>query len=240
MAFFYRHFGTPSVIAQQGASLHDLSLRKTLELFFDLNLGLLPYVPVALLALVAGVVTSLVRRSPGLDLAAAGVLLPMAALCTATTNWNHGTTGPSRYAVWMVPFVYAGLLAWRRRLGGAEPTRAYAMLLAAAVATQAAIVLGRGGPLAHPDYFEQSAAARFVLRHAPGLYNPSHEIFVARTLHTPAHARTELAGPVVYRDGGQCRKAWARPEDLAALAVECGRAPRPGGGSVDGWSYVDF
>jgi hypothetical protein len=239
MAFFYRHFGTPSVIAQQGASLHDVSVRKTLELFFDLNLGLLPYVPVAVLALVAGVLASLVR-SRRLHLAAAALLVPMAALCTATTNWNHGTTGPSRYAVWMVPIVYAGLLGWRRRPGGTEPTRAYGMLLAAAVATQAAIVLGRGGPFARPDYFEHSAAARFVLRHAPALYNPSHEIFVARTLHTPAHARTELAGPVVYRDGGQCRKAWARPEDLAALAAECGHAPRPVGNGAAGWSYVDF
>jgi len=242
MAFFYRHFGTPSVTAQQGASLHDVSVRKALELFFDLDIGLLPYMPVAVVALLAAVAVSLVRRSVDLAFAAAALLAPIAVLCTATTNWNHGTTGPSRYAVWMVPFVYAGLLAWRRRLGAAEATlpRPYLVLLAAAVATQAAIVLGRGGPLARPDYFEHSAAARFVLRHAPALYNPSHEIFVARTLHTPAHARTELDGPVVYRDDGGCRKAWARPEDLGALAAQCGRTPRPGAGEAAGWTYFDF
>jgi hypothetical protein len=242
MVFFYVHFGTPSVVARQGASVQDVSLRKALELVFDLNIGLLPYVPVAVLALLAGVAASLVRRSANPALAAVALLLPMALLCTATTNWNHGTTGPSRYAVWMVPLVYAGLLAWRGRLAVEDATRprSYVLLLAAAVATQAAIVLGRGGPFARPDYFEHSAAARFVLRHAPALYNPSHEIFVARTLHAPAHARTELAGPVVYRDAGECRKAWARPEDLAALAAQCGRTPRPRAGGAAGWTYFDF
>ena len=243
MAYFYVHFGTPSLIARQGgAALDVLSLGKALELFFDLDLGLLPYAPIAVLSWAAGVAVCLLRRAVALDLLAAAALLPMALLCTATTNWNHGATGPSRYAVWMLPLVYGALLAWRPRLGdsGAAPSRAYLVLLAAAVVTQAAIVLGRGGPLARPDYLDHSAAARFALRHAPAFYNPSPEIFVARTLHRDAPAYLDLPGPVVYRDGEMCRKAWARPEDLGALAIACGRTPRPARSGAVGWSYVSF
>jgi hypothetical protein len=243
MAYFYVHFGTPSVIARQGgAALDVLSLRKALELFFDLDLGLLPYAPIAVLAWAAGVAMCLLRGAVALDLLAAAALLPMALVCTATTNWNHGATGPSRYGVWMVPLVYAALLGWRSRLGGTETRRplAYVILLTAAVASQAAIVLGRGGPLARPDYLDHSAVARFALRHAPALYNPSPEIFVARTLHVDAPAYLDLSRPVVYRDGQICRKAWARPQDLDALATACGRTPRPDRPVAAGWYYVSF
>jgi hypothetical protein len=243
MAYFYVHFGTPSVIARQGgAALDLLSLRKAMELFFDLDLGLLPCAPIAVLAWAAGVAMCLLRGAVGLDLLASAALLPMALVCTATTNWNHGATGPSRYGVWMVPLIYFALLAWRPRLGGSETRRplAYVVLLTAAVASQAAIVLGRGGPLARPDYLDHSAMARFALRHAPALYNPSPEIFVARTLHVDALAYRDLPRPVVYRDGQICRKAWARPEDLVSLATTCGRTPRPDGPVTAGWSYVSF
>jgi len=243
MAYFYLHFGTPSVIARQGgAALDVLSLRKALELFFDLDLGLLPYAPIAVLAWAAGVAVCLLRGAAALDLLAAAALLPMALVCTATTNWNHGATGPSRYGVWMLPLVYAALLGWRTRLGGSPSRRplGYVVLLAVAVASQAAIVLGRGGPLARPDYLDHSAVARFALRHAPALYNPSPEIFVARTLHVDAPPYLDLARPVVYRDGPVCRKAWARPEDLDALATACGRAPRADGPVAAGWYYVSF
>src|SRR5262249_61868878 len=94
-----------SVIAQQGASLHDVSLGKAAELFFDLNLGLLPYLPVAVLALVAGIVACAMRRSFRTPVMAAAVLVAMALLGPATTNWNHGTTGPSPYAGWVVPLL---------------------------------------------------------------------------------------------------------------------------------------
>jgi len=243
MVYFYVHFGTPSVIARQGgATLDVLSLRKALELFFDLDLGLLPCVPIVILAWAAGVAVCLVRRTVALDFLAAAVLLPMALMCSTTTNWNHGATGPSRYAVWMTPLLYGAFLAWRTRLGGSDtaPPHAYRVLLAAAVATQAAITLGRGGPLARPDYLDHSAAARFALRHAPTLYNPSPEIFVARTLHLDAPGYLDLTRPVLYRDGGTCRKAWARPEDLDALAAACGRTPRRERSDAEGWSYVSF
>jgi hypothetical protein len=243
MVYFWVHFGTPSVIARQGgAALDAVSLRKALELFFDLDLGLLPYAPIVVLAWAAGVAVCLLRGAAAFDLLAAAVLLPMALACTATTNWNHGATGPSRYGVWMVPFLHAALLAWRSRLGG-SPTmrpRAYVVLLAAAVASQAAIVLGRGGPLARPDYLDHSAVARFALRHAPALYNPSPEIFITRTLHADTPTYLDLPRPVVYRDGQACRKAWARPQDLDTLAAACGRTPRPDRPVAAGWYYVSF
>ncbi len=239
--FFYLHFGTPSVIARQGAAVGQVSARKVAELFVDPNLGLLPYLPLPLAAFGLGLVRRAVRRTWGPDVFAALVLAPMAVACTATTNWNHGTSGPSRYALWMVPLVYLGLLGWRpRALAPARSRTAYAALLGVAVASQAVVVVARKGPFADPDYLRHSYAARLLLRCCPAAYDPTPEIFASRTLHAPIAAVSTLEQPVVYRDESGCRKAWARPADLPALTAACGKEPRAGGGRRGEWTYLDF
>jgi hypothetical protein len=118
----------------------------------------------------------------------------------------------------------------------------------AAIVTQAALVLSRGGLEPRPDYLRHSAAARLLLDRWPAAYNPSHEIFVERTLRREAPFPGVGNGPIVYRFRGQCRKALAQKRHLAQLLTECGRAPR----NVDAlrrrvrregralWMYLDY
>jgi hypothetical protein len=205
-------------VAREASQWDAVSLRKAFELFLDLNLGMLPYLPVTLALFALALMIALVRRRGLVTWGLAALLLSMALAASATTNWNHGTSGPSRYAIWMLPLVFWGLLPLRQHWS--ERTFALAMIVAAA--SQAAIVLGRGGVQAPDNYLEHSYAARLALRHAPALYNPSHEIFTSRTLHQGLHAKSVLEEPVVYRTEAGCRKAWARPEDLEALRASCG------------------
>jgi hypothetical protein len=240
-AFFYWRFGTPSLIARESTSLSNISPSRALEMLFDLNLGLLPYMPVTVLLFGVAAVLVLIRarRAPW-DAALLAVLVLMALACTATGNWNHGTIGPSRYTLWFMPL----LLFLVTRLGeGLSPglAKAYSGAVGLAVVTQAIVVLAKGGLVAEADYLEHSYAARLVLRHAPALYNPSFPVFVARTTHDVA----ATPRPSIYVDGGACRKALVRPPHAADLRRVCGSIPSVydrwfAEASPREWRYVNY
>lgn len=165
----------------------------------------------------------------------------MALACTATANWNHGASGPSRYAIWLFPFLFYAFAV----LGGVEavPGRPYRWLAGLALAVQAAIVLLRGGMLAPADDGKHSYAARLVLDRWPALYNPSHEIFVNRTREPEGSDR----GPYVYKHGEECRKALAKPKHGDTLRLACGRIPEGYEGFFASseadekrWNYVNY
>jgi hypothetical protein len=240
-AFYLAHFGTPSPLARDAAGPQFLSPRKAADLFFDLDIGMLPYAPVAVAgALVLGAAAIARSRRRAAALAAAGVVALMAVACTATTNWNHGTTGPSRYAVWLLPFVLYAFAA----AGESPPPlrRAWSIAAALAVATQATITVARGAVFSPEDYGEHSYAARFVLDRWPALYDPTPDIFMNRTPRLGGEH-----GPYLYGRDGACRKAFARPKHAAALREACGPLPQASlaffaSGDDDGkrWAYIDY
>jgi hypothetical protein len=103
-----------------------------------------------------------------------------------------------------------------------RPGRVALAALGLALATQAAAVLVRGGPLAPVDFLEHSPAARFILERWPALYNPKPEVFVERTRGYEG----PVLGPVIYRDPqGRCRKAWLQWRHARALVAACGPPP---------------
>jgi len=209
-------FGTPSLLTRGSVSPSNLSLRRTLELVVDPNIGLLPYAPVVVIGSFVAAM-----RAGGRSLAWA-LALPMAFLCTATCNWNSGTSGPARYAVWIYPLVLWGFVHPGRH--GTDHRRfRWCGLAGVAIASQALLVASRGGMEPRMDYLRHSAVARLLLDHWPGLYNPSYEIFVERT-----RRREEPfpgPAPILYRYRTTCRKALAQKRHLSLLRAQCGREP---------------
>jgi hypothetical protein len=245
--FFLWQFGTPSVIARESTSVDYLSAARALELFFDLNLGLLPYAPLTVLLFLLSLPLSLAegRRRALVVGGRAGLLFAMALASTVTGNWNHGTAGPSRYAIWLLPLLLVGIAeAYDGLLGRARPlgARAWAGVIALAVATQAVIVVARGGLAQPPDHLAHSYAARLVLRRWPAWYNPTPSIFVART----NGATWQEGVPAVYKDDGRCRKAWVRPVHARLLVEACGGLPAGDGdffrprADRRQWRYMDY
>ncbi len=236
-AFYLLLFGQPNLIAANGG-VQGPSPWRWLELFLDLNVGMLPYVPFALAA--AAVAAGTVLRAPRpLPLLCGAALAAAALACTTTTNWNHGTTGPNRYTDWLMPFVFVAA-AW-----AADHARTSALATAtcvAAIATQAAIVAWRGGPWALPDYHEHSWAARLVLEHAPSLYRPTTEIFAKRTVgRDEDRDEWNARGSVVYRVEGRCRKALLPTSRAEAGVPACGPAKgRSLAPDEPAWTYLDY
>jgi hypothetical protein len=205
-------FGTPNLLTRGAASPSNLSVGRMLELFLDPNIGLLPYAPVVVLGSLWTAI-----RAQGRSRAWA-LALAMAFLCTATCNWNSGTSGPARYGVWIYPLVLFGSVASDGRIFAGVRG-----LAGVAIVSQALLLASRGGMEPRMDYLRHSAAARFLLDRWPSWYNPSYEIFVERT----RRREEPLPGPepTVYLFRGECRKALAQKRHLRSLRLQCGRDP---------------
>jgi hypothetical protein len=223
--FYMWRFAEPSPLARVSTDPRLLSLPRALELFFDLNLGMLPYLPGILLLFAAASVAQLRRLGTALtSLERLALLLAMALSCTITHNWNSGAAGLSRYSVWMLPLVLMGVGAGVSvALATGAPFRNASLVVCCLViASQTGLSLARGGLLQGDDSTGHSYAAKLVLAHAPSLYNPTPHIFVSRTKQMPS-----MPGFAVYRDDtGRCRKAYVRPKDGTALRDACGDLPQ--------------
>jgi len=175
--FYWVHFRCPSLIVATGmADAHFASASRFATLLFDLDQGMLRFVPVTLLALVIGL-----WWTPRRNRAQAAVFvlaaLVMVAMATETSNFNAGCVGMNRYATWIAPvFAFVGTqhLRFRQRT-----TRALGFgLLAAQLAIVASI---NGGDDAH----RHNPVATLVLQRAPTLYDPDIETFAERTSNRP-------------------------------------------------------
>jgi hypothetical protein len=240
-AFFRWQFGVFNLSVRPNEALASLSFHRGFDLVFDPNLGVLPHAPVTLLLAVVGALVALARVGSGLASRirggpAAGLktrdltpfllvfgLLPLLMYaCTANSNWNNDTTGPSRYVVWLFPLLAFVAAAETGGPASRRPGRVASWALGLALATQAAAVLVRGGPVAPSDFLEHSPAARLVLERWPARYNPEPLVFVERTLGHEG----PFQGPVIYRDeAGRCRKAWLQWRHGPALVAACGPPP---------------
>jgi hypothetical protein len=244
--FFLAQFSTPNLAAYETAGAHAMGIGKAASLMLDPELGLVRYAPLTVGLLVALVVMAARRPSRKVEGALVIVLALMMLLCSATGNWNHGTTGPSRYVVWMFP-----VIAYLLTLGPtatdllAGPRRIWAAALTVAVLAQVAVAAARGGVQSPLDYLEHSTMARAILDRWPTVYDPAFEVFRERTAHTEA----DLDGPFIYERDGQCRKALARWKHAETLRTHCGPLPdavrpffesRPPKEEKGRWVYVNY
>lgn len=228
--FFQWQFGVFNLSVRPAEAAASLSLGRALDLALDPNLGLLPHAPLTLALGATAALCALVRRRLEPALVGLGLLPLVAYACTANSNWNNDSAGPSRYVAWLFPLV--AFLAVGGATGGGTRGdagasralgRAWASALVVALAVQAAALAARAGPLARSDYLEHAWAARLVLERWPRWYRPAPEVFVERTLGS----EEPFDGPVVYRDaGGRCRKAWLQPRQAEQLFAACGEPAR--------------
>jgi len=198
-AFNWWHFGTPTLIAATlDAGL--ISAGRSMSLLTDLNSGLLPYVPVLLIAAPLSAWRLLRQRNLTallLVIAVVGMLLGM----QTQVNWNTDGRGLRRYLVWVLP-----ALAWL--VVQAWHGRARWRWVAAAAITSGAVLLT--DPPSDFNWLEHRPLARRVLRDWPALYNPEFELFTERSAHAEAP-------PMWLLDG------WRRDGWMVGLPIAHGR-----------------
>ncbi|MEP7118031.1 MAG: hypothetical protein ABI880_10635 [Acidobacteriota bacterium] len=187
VAFTWSHFGAPTLIATT-LDFGLISISRTVSLLLDLNTGLLPYLPVLLVA-APWSAWRLIRRQ---DLGAALVVLALVGMLLAVqtqVNWNSDGRGLRRYLVWMLP-----PLAWLvvRAWSSLATTR---WVAAAVITSGTVLAIDRPSDV---SWLEHGPLARWVMCHAPALYNPDFEVFAERSAHRETPAMWLLEG---RRDG---------------------------------------
>jgi hypothetical protein len=244
--FFLAQFRTANLAAYETAGAGSIGMGKAAGLMLDLELGLVRYAPLTVLLALA--LVPLIARGRGrrLEGALLAVLAVLMLASSATGNWNHGTTGPSRYVVWLFPMIAylvvlgptaTDLLRRRPRLAGP--------IVVLAAAAQMLVAAARGGVRSPLDYLDHSRLARAVLDRWPAAYSPPEEVFRERTAHT----EVDQDGPFIHESDGECRKALARWKHADVLRARCGPLPdevrpffesRPPKEEKGRWVYVNY
>lgn len=193
------YFGVASLIAVS-IDLDRVSIGRTIGMLVDLNAGLLPYVPVLLIAAPLAawrLARRGDRRAVLIALAVVGMLLAV----QTQINWNSDGRGLRRYLVWMLPpLAWLVVTAWSGRWRN--------RFVAVAVVSSGAVLIF--DPPTRTTWLEHRPLARWVMRELPWLYNPDFESFVERSVHGEAPPRWLLEG---------------RPDGwMVALPVAHGRA----------------
>ena len=170
-------FRTPNLIALVGgADVGLISRARTASFFFDLNQGMIVYLPFLVL-LALGKTWQMLREREWPAVAAAFCVLAMIMSCQVAPNWNSATIGVMRYAIWMQP-VLAWMVLQKFTVSGKR-----LWWYGFAIAMQLLITV-----FDTSQYRFHNTLARVVLSHAPQWYNPDPEIFVDRTLHVDTNA----------------------------------------------------
>lgn len=165
-------FGVFSIIANSFYDYQTFSLKKTLCLFFDLNFGMIVYIPMILLTFIF-----LCFRRDKNCLKALPVLLLMAFINSSGTNINHGVYLIERYSFWMMAVVFVATLDFFARLDLKKLRAAAAIFI---LTTTLPCFLYN---YFYFDYLHFGPVARLALNLRPSLYNPDPEIFAERALH---------------------------------------------------------
>ncbi len=183
LIFYLINFNTISLISSSGGTNTSLiSLQRIFELVFDLNIGLLPYSPIFLmLGLILFIYLFIKLKFLRIPLILSLIsLIFILGLSSSTTNWNHGTTGPSRYVLWsIIPFLFFILLLFFKYF---EVNRKLIILSGFNIVINLIILLSVFLPNVSFGALNHSYLSKFVLDNYPSLYNPTAEIFAERTL----------------------------------------------------------
>lgn len=193
------YFGTPTLIAATIDAGH-ISAGRTWSLLMDLNAGLLPYVPVLLVA-APWAVWRQARGGDAVALVMAVAVVGMLLGMQTQINWNTDGRGLRRYLVWVLPaLAWFVVRAWHERVR-------WRVVAAAVVSSGAVLVMD---PPADHDWLAHRPLARWVLREWPGFYNPDFEVFTERSAHAEA--------PPLWLIEGRRRDGW-----MLGLPVAHGR-----------------
>jgi len=218
----------------RGFGLHNLSLFKLYEQFFDLNFGLFWYVP---LFIFGGIFR--ITQEALISKKHHSLFLLMAFIVTAffyQTNpaWHYGTAGygPSRHVIFMLPIF---LVLTFKFLTGLPNKMWTTGLLLLTIVTNLAVLKTNNylAPNLEKTHYHNYAAS-YVLNTAPELYNPTPEIFADRTNHLEKDRPTTA----IYKLDGQCKKAYVLISDKEEVEEMCGLAPIQQQ-SLDGF-YVNY
>ena len=211
--FYYSNYHVLSLIVSCGsANISYISFDKIFSLFFDLNFGMLPYIPLLMFLSIFMLIASIARKNlviPSLWL----VLIIMATMCSTAGNWNCGMTYINRYSVWMLPLIILIVIYDISKFSSKKiNTYLFISFLITLLITGYLLYNPAGG-----DYLRFNFISNEVLINTPGLYNPPYDVFAERALGREIEWETGFPDrlPLIFIYNGIPRKALTDYEGLS-------------------------
>ena len=218
----YFRFGSISLVADVAGESRYLA-HKVFDLIFDLNLGILPYEPLILIAFIILVCIGLFKntRMAIMNLLGLGGIL---FILGNQKQINSGMQNIMRYNVWLIPIMmFYVVMNWKQTI----PKRRYlagSVCLSEVIITTLVIayVTWGGGSYSCNGFAQWT---KWVMDFAPGLYNPTHGIFYSRVLGGETYY---METPVMYCNAdGFVRKILLSKEATHNIAEEQ-------------WEYIEY
>lgn len=209
--FYYSKYHVLSLLVSCGfADISYISFNKVFSLFFDLNFGMLPYIPLLMFLSIFLLIASIARKNLVIH-SLWLVLIMMATMCSTAGNWNCGMMYINRYSVWMLPIIYLICIYEIQRFS-AKKINIY--LFVSFLITLLII-----GPLVYNHEAGNSLRFNFlskeVLINTPGLYNPPYDVYAERALGEEVAFDDRL--PIIFTYSGIPRKALTDYQGLSLI-----------------------
>jgi len=207
----------------------NLSFFKTLELYFDPNLGVMIYEPFILflsISFIIYVIYKLAKHKTITNQERFVIILGIITLMenfasTSTINWNSGALGSARYTTWSItPFLLITFFIFLNKINSNNQRWISCILFVSLLIN---IVVCSFTYIKDNNEFYFSPVGNFVLRYIPEIYNPSYEIFSQKALGSPELYKTEAS---IYLYNGHCTKALAfnnNEGQLSQIRAVCGK-----------------
>ena len=185
-------------------NVFDFYIDRLVTYIVDLNLGFWGWMPLLVLLFVPAVVMVIIKKEWKLTSIAIGLLLTICAYSLMDLI-NCGMTGMARYNAWasaiLVIFI---VLALEKTVCNKLLKRIISILLIVS-GILTTFLGGYYKKTTWMSYLELTPQAKFVLDHAPELYNPYPATFISRTMHIDG--AYDYTIPAYYADSqGYVRK----------------------------------
>jgi hypothetical protein len=215
LIFYYFNFGTFSLIASSGYVRFDGMINKVSSLFFDLNQGMLPFIPMVLLMyfyiLFIGILKSKVKSILNIT-----TIIVIMLFCSLQTNWNPGEAGIMRYNVWIIPILIYFIISLKGEVIYNIKNKIINNLIVISIILNGFIIIFTGSFKYRYSHVEFNPISKYVLNLAPELYNPQEEIFAERSLGHEDYSENDF--PIIYLDHlGNVRKVLLNNDSINKL-----------------------
>lgn len=214
LIFYYFNFGTFSLIASSGYVTFDGMIKKVSSLFFDLNQGMLPFIPIVIIMYFVILVLGIAKFNFKCILNIVTVIVIML-FCSLQLNWNPGEAGIMRYNVWVIPILVYFIISLKDQVIQNRIEIANKLIIISII-LNCIIIISTGSFKYKYSNVEFNPVSKYVLDFAPGLYNPQEEIFAERALGYEGYSEKDF--PIFYLDSlGNVRKVLLNNDSINKL-----------------------
>lgn len=196
LIFYYLNFGTFSLIASSGYVKNIDILKKINSLYFDLNQGMILFMPIIVIVFFILILMGIIKRNINTFINFITISIIMA-VCSLQINWNPGESGLMRYNVWITPIIIYYIIINKKYIDNIKLKNYINKFIGYSIVFTGIIIICTGGFKYKYTYLEFNPVAKYLLNNYPALYNPQYEIFAERALNKEVEYNDKL--PIIYK-----------------------------------------